>query len=47
MGKNVTISIRIDEELLQEAKVEAIVREVTLAEIINEALRKELSSTDG
>ena len=47
MGKIVAVSIRIDEELLDRAKVEAVVRGVTMAEIINEALRKELGSTEG
>ena len=47
MGKIVAVSIRLDEELLDRAKVEAIVRGVTLGEIVNEALRKELSSSQG
>ncbi len=47
MGKVVAVSIRLDEELLDRAKVEAIVRGVTLGEIVNEALRKELSSSQG
>ncbi len=47
MGKIVAVSIRIDEELLDRAKVEAVVRGVTMAEIINEALRKELRLTQG
>tara|TARA_B100000749_G_C18080674_1_gene323515 strand:- start:139 stop:285 length:147 start_codon:yes stop_codon:yes gene_type:complete len=42
MGKSVEVSLRMDEELLDKAKVEAVVRGVTLAQVINEALKKEL-----
>lgn len=45
MGRSVTVPLRIDEELLARAKVEAVIRGVTLAQIINEALRKELGLT--
>ena len=42
MGKSVEVSLRMDEELLDKAKVEAVVRGVTLAQVINEALKKAL-----
>lgn len=46
MGKLVVTSIKVDEELWKEAKIEAIKRGVTLTEFLNEAVKKELRITD-
>ncbi len=42
MGKLVVTSIKVDEEIWKEARIEAIKRGVTVAELLSDALRKEL-----
>ena len=44
MGKQIVTSIRVDEQLWKEAKIYAIKKGITLAELLNELLRRELSS---
>lgn len=40
--RQIVTSLRVDPELWKEAKIEAIRRGITLAEIVDQALRKEL-----
>ena len=42
MGKKVVTSIKIDEDIWKKAKIEAIKRETTVAELLNKALEQEL-----
>jgi predicted DNA-binding ribbon-helix-helix protein len=42
MPKQVVTSIKVDEELWKEAKIYAIKKGITLAELLNELLKKEL-----
>jgi len=41
-SKETVTSIRVDEELWKEAKIHAIKKGMTLAEFLNELIRKEL-----
>jgi len=45
LSKQIVTSIRVDEELWKEAKIYAIKRGITLAEFLNELIRKELEKT--
>lgn len=45
--KQIVTSLRVDPRLWKEAKIQAIRRGVTLAEIVDEALRKELKLKEG
>ncbi|WP_256387154.1 hypothetical protein [Candidatus Nitrosotenuis aquarius] len=42
MGEKKVTSIKIEESLHDRAKIEAIKRKITLAELIEEALKKEI-----
>jgi len=42
MPKQVVTSIRVDEELWKEAKIYAIKKGLTLAELLDQLIRKEL-----
>lgn len=42
MGKKVVTSIKIDEDIWKDAKIEAIKREITVTELLNHALEREL-----
>lgn len=42
MGKLVVTSIKVDDELWKEARIEAIRRGISVAELLNAALRREL-----
>ena len=42
MGKQIVTSIRVDEKLWKEAKIYAIKKGITLAELLNQLLRREL-----
>ena len=42
MPKQIVTSIRVDEELWKQAKIYAIRRGLTLAELLNQLIRKEL-----
>jgi predicted DNA-binding ribbon-helix-helix protein len=46
MPKQVVTSIRVDEKLWKEAKIYAIKKGITLAELLNELLKKELEKED-
>jgi len=41
-AKEIVTSVRVNEELWKEAKIYAIKRGITLAELLNELIRKEL-----
>ena len=45
MGKDVVTSIRIDGELWKEAKVYAVKNDITLGELVERLLRKELGKS--
>ena len=45
MGKLTVTSVKVDADLWKEAKIQAIRRGITVAELLNEALRKELTTT--
>lgn len=42
MGEKKVTSIKIDEAIHDKAKIEAIKRKITLAELIEESLKKEI-----
>ncbi|MCV0398365.1 MAG: hypothetical protein K5785_00055 [Nitrosarchaeum sp.] len=42
MGELIVTSIKIDEELWKQAKIEAIKRGITAAEFLNNAIKNEL-----
>jgi predicted HicB family RNase H-like nuclease len=42
MGEKKVTSIKIEESLHEKAKIEAVKRKITLAELIEESLKKEL-----
>lgn len=42
MGEKKVTSIKIEESLHEKAKIEAVKRKMTLAELMEEALKKEL-----
>lgn len=46
MGKQIVTSIRVDEKLWKEAKIYAIKKGITLAELLNELLRRELGDKE-
>jgi len=42
MGKQVVTSVKVDEDLWKEAKILAIKRGITFAELLSQALKNEL-----
>jgi len=42
MGKKLVTSIKVDEDIWKEVKIEAIKRETTVTELLNTALKREL-----
>lgn len=45
-SKQIVTSIRVDKELWKKAKIHAIKRGITLAEFLNELIRKELEKQE-
>ena len=44
MAKKIVTSIKVDQELWKEAKIVAAKNDITLTELLNRALRKELEA---
>ena len=45
MAKKMVTSIKVDQELWKEAKIFAAKNDITLTELLNRALKKELEAT--
>lgn len=45
MGKTTVTSVKVDEDIWKEAKIEAIKEGITLTELLNEALEMRLKDT--
>ena len=46
MAKKIVTSIKVDQELWKEAKIFAAKNDITLTELLNKALRKELEAME-